>query len=130
MKLTPRMEILVIYGGLVAAAALLVRRFSLLLQAGWSAEASVGGLLYTLLDLLAGGALLLVFLPARRARTVGTKTVVYALAAVGVKTSWSLLDWGKFSTWFTLTDLGICLAGVLFLLGALTRLRRSGEDGE
>jgi hypothetical protein len=130
MKLTPRAETLLVYGGLVAAAALLVRRFSLLLQAGWSAEASVGGLLYTLLDLLAAGALLLIFLPARRARMVGLKTVVYALAAVGVKTSWSLLDWGKFSTWFTLTDLGICLAGVMCLLGALARLRRSGEDGE
>ncbi|MCX7021183.1 MAG: hypothetical protein NTW26_02705 [bacterium] len=130
MKLTPRMEIFVVYGGLVAAAALLVRRSSLLLQAGWSAEASVGGLLYTLLDFLAAGVLLLVFLPLRRARTTGLKTVVYALAAVGVKTSWSLLDWGKFSTWFTLTDLGVCLTGVVCLLGALAILRRSGEDGD
>ncbi|HUT98765.1 MAG TPA: hypothetical protein VM054_06795 [bacterium] len=130
MKLSPRMEIFIVYGGLVAAAALLVRRFTLLLQAGWSAEASVGGLLYTLLDLLSAGMLLLVFLPARRGRATGLKTVVYALAAVGVKTSWSLLDWGRFSTWFTLTDLAICLAGVLCLLGALALLRRSEEGGD
>jgi hypothetical protein len=130
MKLTPRMEFFVIYGGLVAAAALLVRRFSLLLQAGWSAGASVGGLLYTLLDLLAAGALLMVFLPLRRTRATGARAVVYGLAAVGVKTSWSLLDWGRFSTWFTLTDLAICLAGVLCLLGALAISRRSGESDD
>jgi len=130
MKLTQRTEILIVYGGLTAAAALLVRRIILLAQADWSAQASTGGLLYTLLDLLAAGMLLTVFLPARRGRMAGLKTVVYALAAVGVKTSWSLFDWGGFSTWFTLTDLGVCLVGVLCLLGALAILHRSEEDGD
>jgi hypothetical protein len=130
MKLTPRTETLVVYGGLVAGAALLVRRLVLLVQAGWSAEASAGGLLYTLLDLLAAGTLLMVFLPLRRGRTAGLKTVVYALAAVGVKASWSLLDWGSFSLWFTLSDLGVCLVGVLCLLGALALLRRSKGEGD
>ncbi len=130
MKLSPRVEFLVIYGGLAAAAALLVRRITLLVQAGWSAAASVGGLLYTLLDLLAAVALLAVFLPARRGRLPGLRAVVYALAAVGVKASWSLLDWGRFPIWFTLTDLVVCLAGALCLLGALAILRRAGEDGD
>jgi hypothetical protein len=130
MKISPRVEFLVIYGGLAAAAALLVRRVTLLVQAGWSAAASTGGLLYTLLDLLAAVALLLAFLPARRGRLPGLKTVVYALAAVGVKASWSLLDWGSFPTWFTLTDLAVCLAGALCLLGILAVSRRAGEDGD
>lgn len=130
MKISPRVEFLVIYGGLAAAAALLVRRITLLVQAGWSAAASTGGLLYTLLDLLAAVALFLAFLPARSGRLPGLKTVVYALAAVGVKASWSLLDWGMFSTWFTLTDLAVCLVGALCLLGILAVSRRAGEDGD
>lgn len=123
MKPSPRVEFLVVYGGLVAAAAFLVRRITLLVQAGWSAAASVGGLLYTLLDLLAAVALLLVFLPARRGRLPGLRTVVYALAAVGVKASWSLLDWGRFPIWFTLADLVVCLIGVLCLVGAFNFFR-------
>ncbi len=130
MKLSERTENFVIYGGLVAAAALFVRRLSLLLQAGWSADASVGGLLYTLLDIIAAASILLVFLPLRRGGPVSLKTIVYALAVVVVKGSWSAWDWGKLSLWFTLTDIGVCLVGVLCLLGALAIVHRDRSGGE
>ncbi|MCK4593911.1 hypothetical protein KAU45_05370 [bacterium] len=130
MKLSERAENFVIHGGLVAAAALFVRRLSLLLQAGWSADASVGGLLYTLLDIIAAASILLVFLPLRRGRLVGLKTVVYALAVVVVKASWSVWDWGRLSLWFTLTDIGVCLVGLLCLLGALAIVHGDRSNGE
>lgn len=130
MKLSERVENFLIHGGLVTAAALFVRRLSLLLQAGWSADASVGGLLYTLLDIIAAASILLVFLPLRRGRPVGLKTIVYALAVVVVKGSWSVWDWGKLSLWFTLTDIGICLVGVICLLGALVIVHGDQSDGK
>jgi hypothetical protein len=130
MKLSERTETLVVYGGLVAGAAFGARRFILLLQAGWSAQASVGGTLYTLLDVVAAASLLLVFLPLRRGRPVSLKTVVYALALVMVKAGWSVWDWGRFTPWFTLTDLGVCLLGTLCLLGALAVIHRRETDGE
>lgn len=130
MKLSERAEIFLIHGGLVTAAALFVRRLSLLLQAGWSADASVGGLLYTLLDIIAAASVLLVFLPLRRGRPVSLRTVVYALAVVVVKGSWSVWDWGKFTLWFTLTDIGVCLVGVICLLGALAIVHGDQSDGK
>ena len=129
MKPSVRTKSLGVYGGLAAAAAFLVRRLILLLQAGWSAAGSLGGLLHTLLDLLVGALLLLVFLPLRRGRTIGIRSVVYALAALAVKASWSAWDWGDFPLPFTLADLGLSTLGVACLLAALAVVRQAEEDG-
>lgn len=131
---SPTLERVILRGGYLTAAALLIRRLALLIVSGWSAWASPGSLLHTALDIVAAAALILVIGPLRRGGAPPLKRTIYVLAVVVIKLSWSIYDIAAVEPLFAVFDVAIATAAVTAALGAwrLTVWRRdyAVEDDE
>ena len=128
------LEYLILRGGYLAPAALVVYRLALLISSGWSAWTSPGSLLHTLLDILTAAGLLLVVIPLRRGRTVGLKRAVYALALTVIKLSWSIADFSAAELGYSIVDVALAALVAAAALGAwrlaLWRLNNAEDDEE
>lgn len=129
---SPTLERVILRGGYLTAAALLIRRLALLIVSGWSAWASPGSLLHTALDIVAAAALILVIGPLRRGGAPPLKRTIYVLAVVVIKLSWSIYDIAAVEPLFAVFDVAIAAAAVTAALGAwrLTVWRRDNTGEE
>ena len=134
-QISESLEALILRGGYLAAAALLVYRLALLVSSDWSAWASPGSLLHTLLDILAAGVvLLMVIIPLRRGKVVGTKRSAYALALPIIKLSWSIADFDPIELGYSIIDVVLAAALTAAALGAwrlsVWRMNYAEEEAE